>query len=702
MPVRRSCLLQHGAVIGFYLLIAVLITWPVAAHLGDRIAGYPPDNYLYVWTMWAFRQELLSDLDPLHTTYIFYPEGVSLALHTLVVTKALPGVLLQAFLSPVTVFNLSLLVSIALGGYTTWLLVRHLTGDDAAALVGGLVFACSPFYLAHATAGHLNYISAEGIPLFCYFFVRSFESRRGSESVERISESANQRISESAESGASECGGGSESAFRTEGGGSESVGWQDALYAGLAMAYTALSDWAYVLYLLVFCALFLIYHLLLDRRAHLRWPVLRQYAIAALVAVVCSAPLMVPAYLASRSGTYDITRYVGGAALYVSDLLGFFVPSPDHFLVGDLVRPVFDRFTGGRFEGTVYLGFSVLILSLLGGRISGGTAIWRSRRTTVRRHRQGGRNVRRFWLAVALLFALISLGPGLHVLGHYRFPWLSWMRMGTVAYRLGVPMKPEWIRMFDEAPMIPLPGAVLQLMPFFKWTRTPSRFIVVTMLALAVLAGFGVASLRASLQRIGESANQRIGGIRQPAPTLATALVGAMVLLEFCIFPFPTTPATVPPFYHRLAGERGSESVGGSESGLYSRIYGMGGLRRGGSESVGRSESVTGRFAILELPIQPYQRQAQYWQTVHARPLVYGYAARVPEERFAYLDTIAGEISRPTGYFEAVGIRYLLLHTDQLGALDPGDAAALRDALDTNFELVETSGDLRVYSGARQ
>jgi hypothetical protein len=257
---------------------------------------------------------------------------------------------------------------------------------------------------------------------------------------------------------------------------------------------------------------------------------------------------------------------------------------------------------------------------------------------------------------VALLFALISLGPGLHVLGHYRFPWLSWMRMGTLAHRLGVPMKPEWIRMFDESPMIPLPGAVLQLVPFFKWTRTPSRFIVVTMLALAVLAGFGVASLRASLRDR--------HWLRMPAPLLATVLVGAVVLLEFCIFPFPTTPATVPPFYQRLAGE-------------------------------------PGRFAILELPIKPYQRQAQYWQTVHAKPLVYGYAARVPEERFAYLDTIAAEISQPTGYFETVDIRYLLLHTDQLDALDPGDAVALRDALDANFELVETSDDLRVYSGAR-
>jgi hypothetical protein len=579
--------LRHLAVLGFYLAVAILMTWPVAAHLGDRVAGYPADNSLFVWTTRVVRQEVLAGHVPLHTSYIYYPDGISLALHALVITKTIPGVLLQALLSPVASFNLFLLISMALSGYTTWLLVRYLTGDDAAAIVGGLVFACSPFYLSHATAGHLDYISAEGIPLFCYFFLKALDRKR----------------------------------------------WQDALSAGLAMAYTALSNWAYQLYLLMFCALFLVYHLVAERRAHLRWPVLRQYAIAGVVAAICSAPLTVPAYLASRSGTFDITRYIGGAALYVSDALGFLTPSPDHFILGHLVRPIFDRFTGGRFEGTVFLGFSVLILAGLGLRRAGRKRGW-------------------FWLVVGLFFALISLGPGLHILGQYRFSWLAWMRMGSVAQRLGIPMKPEWVQMFDEAPMFPLPGAALQLLPFFQWTRAPSRFIVVTMLALAALAGFGVARLREMVQ--GRH------WLRLPAPAAITALAGVLVLFEFCIVPFPTTPIVVPDFYRRLAQEPGD-------------------------------------FAILDLPIEPYQLQPQFLQTFHGKRLVYGHISRVPEERFAYLDFIAGEVYRPTGYLQAVDIRYLVLHVDQLPSLKPAEAQALQAALDANFELVESDGNLRVY-----
>jgi Dolichyl-phosphate-mannose-protein mannosyltransferase len=579
--------LRHLAALSFYLVVAILMTWPVAAHLTDRVAGEPADNRLFVWTIWVVRQEMMAGHAPLYTTFVYYPDGISLALHALVITKTIPGALLQAVLSPVATFNLLLLISMALTGYTAWLLVRHLTRDGGSAIVGGLVFACSPFYLAHATAGHLDYLSAEGIPLFCYLFVRALERKS----------------------------------------------WQAACYAGLVMAYTALSNWAYQLYLLVFCALFLVYHLIIERRAHLQWSVLKQYMITAVVAGVCSAPLTVPAYLATRSGTYDVTRYIGGAALFVSDIVGFITPSPNHFMLGKLVQPIFSRFTGGPAEGTVFVGFSVLILAGLGLR-------------------QAGRKLGLFWLAVALVFALVSLGPGLHILGQYQFPQLSWMHMGSAAQKLGVPMKPEWVQLFDKTPMIPLPGAALQLLPFFQWTRAPSRFIVVTMLALAVLAGFGVARIRQAMR------GRRWLGL--PAPSIATALAGALVLFEFCVVPFPTTPIAVPDFYRRLAQEPGD-------------------------------------FAILDLPIQPYQLQPQFLQTFHGKRLVYGHLSRVPEERFAYLDSVAGQVYRPTGYLQAVDIRYLLLHTDQLPSLKPAEAESLQAALDANFQLIEREDDLRVY-----
>ena len=576
-------------VVGLYLGLAVLMTWPVSAHLGDSMAGYPADNRLFVWTPWVFRREVMSGGDPLYTTAIYHPEGVSLALHAVVTTKSVPGLVLQEFLSPVSTFNVLLIASLALCGYGTWLLVRHMTRDYAAAFVSGIIFAFSPVLLAHTTAGHLDYVSAEGFPIFALFFVRALKGKQ--------------------------C--------------------KDAVWAGLAAAYTGLSNWTYLLFLVIFCVLYLVYCLISDRPSHLRWPILRQYAIVALVAGICCAPLLIPAFVASGSGTYDITRYVGGSALYVSDLLGFITPSPDHFLVGSTVQPVFDLFTGGRFEGTVYLGVSVLVLAALGW--------WRARGSQ-----------RGFWLGVTILFAVLSLGPGLHVIGKYQFPGLSWLRMGTVAEKVGVPMRPEWVQMFNEAPMVPLPGAVLQLLPIFRWARAPSRFVVVVMLALAVLAGHGVARVREQLR------DRRWRGI--PAAPVVATVFGVLVLLEFCIVPFPTTTATIPSFYRDLAAE-------------------------------------PGEFAILELPIRPFQLWPQYWQTAHGRHLLYGHVSRVPEERFQYLEFIEEEVLRPTGYFEEVDVRYLVLHQDQLASLEAGKARALGDALEANFALVRSEGDMLVYCG---
>lgn len=136
--------LRHMAALSFYLAVAILMTWPVAAHFRERVAGELADNRLFVWTIWVVRQEMMAGHAPLYTTFIYYPEGISLALHALVITKTIPGALLQAMLSPVATYNLLLLISMALTGYATWLLVRHLTQDDSAAIVGGLVFACSP------------------------------------------------------------------------------------------------------------------------------------------------------------------------------------------------------------------------------------------------------------------------------------------------------------------------------------------------------------------------------------------------------------------------------------------------------------------------------------------------------------------------------------------------------------------------------
>ena len=138
--------------------------------------------------------------------------------------------------------------------------------------------------------------------------------------------------------------------------------------------------------------------------------------------------------------------------------------------------------------------------------------------------------------------------------------------------------------------------------------------------------------------------------------------MGAVALLEFCIVPFPTTPASRHPFHDQLTAEPGD-------------------------------------FAILELPIEPFALRPQYWQTSHEKRLVYGHVSRVPEDRFDYLARIEDEVHEPTGYFEQADIRFLVLHEDRLATLGDREAGDLVAALEANFERVWTVDGARAYCG---
>lgn len=68
-------------------------------------------------------------------------------------------------------------------------------------------------------------------------------------------------------------------------------------------------------------------------------------------------------------------------------------------------------------------------------------------------------------------------------------------------------------------------------LPGFNFIRMPSRFILLTMLALAVLAGFGV-------ERISR-------GLRPGARTLTTILLAMLIMVESWVYPFPSVPYQV-------------------------------------------------------------------------------------------------------------------------------------------------------------
>jgi len=176
---------------------------------------------------------------------------------------------------------------------------------------------------------------------------------------------------------------------------------------------------------------------------------------------------------------------------YSADLLSFV---PVHDLVMRLVPGHLET------EQVAYLGLIPLLLACIG--------VWKL----------GSRAG--FWVVVALVTAVLALGPLLRVGGR------------LVGYSYG-----------ETRSYVVLPGAALTELPFYEWIRAPSRFTLTTALAIAVMASCGLATILGRVAR----------GVTKAA--LTGGLV-ALILLEYDVwYPFPVAPASVPAFYGDIAGD---------------------------------------------------------------------------------------------------------------------------------------------------
>jgi len=106
-----------------------------------------------------------SGFDVFHTTYLFVPTGADLTLHTHTALPAFVGATILGAFPVITAQNLTILISLSLNGFCAYLLAWRLTRDHGAALIGGLVFGGSPYIAAHLN-GHFNLTTAWMIPLF--------------------------------------------------------------------------------------------------------------------------------------------------------------------------------------------------------------------------------------------------------------------------------------------------------------------------------------------------------------------------------------------------------------------------------------------------------------------------------------------------------------------------------------------------------
>ena len=450
-----------------YLLVGIIITWPVAANLTTGLAGDPGrDNLQFVWNLWWMQEALLNQqVNPSQVTMLHWPDGGEnqlLGVWLLIPLLALPITLLGG---PVLSYNLWFLLSFALVGASGWLLTYYVTGDKRAALVGGLIFGAFPHKSFHAT-GHYLQIMIFLFPFYAIGLLRLF-----------------QRPS-----------------------------FRQAWVTGVTLVPCLLVNLVHIVFfLLPMSVLLLAYHL---------WQVVRQVevrqkwlgnqgpiwlAVMLLIAFGLTLPISWPFLAGAFAG--NLSHYqLPGIVSFSSDLLSYITPSPHHPLLQNEPFEAWSAFLlkGNLEENVAYIGFTVLILAFWGA--------WQQRQAARR------------WLLMAVVMAILALGPFLKVGGKI----------------IGQGSGPE-IDGVQSVVLMPY-AALMQLLPFYQWGRIPNRQIMVTMLALSVLAGLGIATLR-----------------HKPKQAwLATGVVSLLIVIEYLVmwpYPMGSTALLEEPIWRELRQE---------------------------------------------------------------------------------------------------------------------------------------------------
>ena len=152
-----------GALV-FFCALSVVQLRPVAANLSRAIIDGHGDVYVNIWVLGDLSDRVGCCPFRLFDGRIFYPYPNALASVDHMIANAVIGAPLRLVgMEPIALYNLVFLLTFALSGFFTFLLVRRLTDSIFAGLAAGCAFAFGTFRTTHLM--HLHLLSTQWVPL---------------------------------------------------------------------------------------------------------------------------------------------------------------------------------------------------------------------------------------------------------------------------------------------------------------------------------------------------------------------------------------------------------------------------------------------------------------------------------------------------------------------------------------------------------
>jgi hypothetical protein len=544
-----------------FLALLIVMTFPLFFDLKNNIPGFfsSDEPYGNIWECWRIKYSFLHNL-PLNKTYLIaYPFGVDIygLGYTSYLWRWLTYFFIH-FLSPILIYNFQLLLNLLLSGLFAYLLIYYVIGKNVlAAVFGGIIFAFCPYQFARIWQ-HFGLTYNQWIPLglFTAILLKEEDSRKN---VFLFFVSLLLILS----------------------------------FDFSVMYFTAITLTMFFIYSLFYCWRIKLFKQRQLLESDLRY--FKKVIIAGLFAFVVLLPQFLPIIKnILRFSSTTVASFFNPYHRPFEDLfaqsakpLGYLLPAATHPIFGKFT----EQFVGSQLYGvsftehTLYLGWTPLILAFIAFRR------WRQERRLRAKSpawpagRQEPRAREDFYIGFFVFLAIVA--------------WLF--------------SQPPWWNIFGFKVYMPS-FFMYKILPMY---RAYCRFGIVVMLAVAVLAGFG---LKFILERFKS----------QKVKIAITCLFSGLVLFEFWNWPpyKVIDVSKVPAAYYWLKEEPGD-------------------------------------FAIAEYPLDADSPNEMYkfYQTKHEKKIING---TIPGTYANQIAQTIKKLSEPktAGRLKWMGVRYALVHRD--------------------------------------
>lgn len=480
MFMRRSLALANLGVLILFLILALWLCDPLMWHFTSAIPGPPADNFEFLWKVDWYKRALFDlHCSPLYTDVIFYPFGYSLISGSATLAPSVLSLPVTVAGGHILCYNTIIVLSLVLSGFGAYLLVVKMTGSWMAGLGSGIIFGFCPAMRCLFRAGHFNLLV--GLMWLPYLLLCLEEMLKD-----------------------------------------HGIRW--GIAGGIFCGLIIFSEW----YFVPFVGIILVIYLLCRVQTwHVH--VYEQRFLITMASFFCISLFYIGlALMITRplwSGGNQAPPYSLGYVDYIS-------PSLDYFFVPYVIRTLFGQppVSPDVYEISLvaYMGLFTLVLAIFG-------AVTR-------------RQVARGFAWMALSSLVLALGPRLRWGGEpvlipvpEQVEEIFTAGMHILATRLALTPMPSYYQLRVPAKVyIPLPALFLQLfVPFLNKMRYWSRFSILVELAVAVLAGIGLANLSTRKGQASYNPLLHMGSKnRMIAQRLLAVAAIAAIFLEFAILPY--------------------------------------------------------------------------------------------------------------------------------------------------------------------